>query len=247
MGADFLDVSPEEMARAMAELTAAPAVTILGIGNVILQDEGFGVRALELLRETYDFPPEVQLIDGGTLGAELLSFITGTERLLVLDSINGGEAAGTLFRFENEAVMAHFQDKLSVHEVGIQDVLATLEVTGRPIPSVVVLGAQPYAVGAGVALTPAMAALLPEMERRALEELARWGIVPVKKVQRTSLCHTRVAEAGAADAAWNGMTADAPAGSAEDAPPASAAGRQASSPLARQITAQEMIARGGEG
>ncbi|MFC2740499.1 MAG: hydrogenase maturation protease, partial [Selenomonas sp.] len=121
MRAAFLGVSPEEIERARKELEATPAVTVLGIGNVILQDEGFGVRAAELLREKYDFPPAVQIIDGGTLGAELLGVITGTEHLLVLDSVNGGKEAGTLFHFENEGISAHFQDKLSVHEVGIQD------------------------------------------------------------------------------------------------------------------------------
>ena len=69
MSEAFLGVSPEEIERARKELEATPAVTVLGIGNVILQDEGFGVRAAELLREKYDFPPAVQIIDGGTLGA----------------------------------------------------------------------------------------------------------------------------------------------------------------------------------
>lgn len=195
MSTAFLDVSPEEIERAKRELEAAPAVTVLGIGNVILQDEGFGVRAAEILREKYDFPPEVQIIDGGTLGAELLGVLTGTEHLLVLDSVNGGKEAGTLFRFANEEIAAHFQDKLSVHEVGIQDVLATLAVTGRAIPDVVVLGAQPYAVGAGVALTPRMEALLPEFEQRALAELRRWGIEVQEKRMPGAVALTRVAEA----------------------------------------------------
>lgn len=260
MSGNFLDVSPEELARAMQEMQTAPAVTILGIGNVILQDEGFGVRAAEILREKYDFPPEVQIIDGGTLGAELLTFITGTEHLLVLDSINGGAAAGTLFRFENEAVTAHFQDKLSVHEVGIQDVLATLSVTGRAIPDVVVLGAQPYAVGAGVALTPAMEALLPEIERRALAELSRWGIEPKARAAHEAPAFTRVAEAKneaahvASAAATNAK--EAKAMNAEAAQTAAAGESEAASlqersgeamRTARQITPQELLAKGGEG
>ena len=92
-------------------------VTILGVGNVILRDEGFGVRVAEYLDAHYDFPESVQVIDGGTLGIELTQYVTGTKKLLVIDSINGGQAPGTRFHFHNDDIMAHFQDKLSAHEV----------------------------------------------------------------------------------------------------------------------------------
>jgi Ni,Fe-hydrogenase maturation factor len=92
----------------------------------------------------------VQIVDGGTLGIELTQYVTGTNKLLVIDSINGGAEPGTVFRFHNDAIMEHFQDKLSAHEVGIQDVLALLTVTGHKIPDVIVIGAQPFDVEAGV-------------------------------------------------------------------------------------------------
>ena len=113
-------------------------VTILGVGNVILKDEGFGVRVAEYLDHNYTFPDSVQIVDGGTLGIELTQYVTGTNKLLVIDSINGGAEPGTVFRFHNDAIMEHFQDKLSAHEVGIQDVLALLTVTGHKIPDVIV-------------------------------------------------------------------------------------------------------------
>ena len=174
----------------------AAETTVLGVGNVILRDEGFGVRVAEYLAAHYDFPESVQIVDGGTLGIELTQFVTGTRRLLVIDSINGHAAPGTLFRFEDDAVMEHFQDKISAHEVGIQDVLALLAVTGKKIPEVVVIGAQPYDVEAGVELSEKMRALVPEMAQRALEELAAWGIVPAEK-RGVSVDYTAVAEAAA--------------------------------------------------
>ena len=126
-----------------------------------------------------------QIIDGGPIREAVLGATTGTEPLTVIDTVSACKEAGTLFQLENEEISAHFQDKLSVHEVGIQDVLATLSVTGRAIPDVVVLGAQPYAVGAGVALSPQMEALLPEIERRAIDVLSRWGVeVPPKDASR---------------------------------------------------------------
>ena len=81
--------------------------------------------------------------------------------------------------------MAHFQEKLSSHEIGIQDVLAWLTVTGRAIPNVVVLGMQPYELTAGLTLSPEMAAALPSFAHRAVEELVRFGVIPKERsVQR---------------------------------------------------------------
>ena len=160
------------------DLVPVTPVTVLGIGNIILRDEGFGVRAMEYLAAHWTFPAEVQLLDGGTLGPELLHFVTGTEKLLILDAVSGDAPPGTVYRFENDAVMAHFQEKMSSHEIGIQDVLAWLTVTEHPIPNVVVLGMQPYELTAGLMLSPEMAAALPDFCQRAIEELVRWGVIP---------------------------------------------------------------------
>lgn len=169
-------------------------VTILGIGNVILRDEGFGVRVAEYLDKHYEFPESVQIVDGGTLGIELTQYVTGTEKLLVIDSINGGAEPGTTFRFHNDDVMEHFQDKLSAHEVGIQDVLGLLTVTGHKIPDVVVIGAQPYDVEAGVELSDGMMKLLPQMVEQALQELKNWGIEPKKRDVVENIDYNTVAE-----------------------------------------------------
>ena len=169
-------------------------VTILGIGNVILRDDGFGVRVAEYLDKHYEFPESVQIVDGGTLGIELTQYVTGTEKLLVIDSINGGAEPGTTFRFHNDDVMEHFQDKLSAHEVGIQDVLGLLTVTGHKIPDVVVIGAQPYDVEAGVELSEGMMQLLPSMVEQALTELKNWGIDPKMRDNVAGMDYNKVAE-----------------------------------------------------
>ena len=169
-------------------------VTILGVGNVILRDEGFGVRVAEFLDAHYDFPENVQIVDGGTLGIELTQYVTGTNKLLVIDSINGGAEPGTLFRFHNDDVMNHFQEKISAHEVGIQDVLALLTVTGHKIPDVVVIGAQPYDLEAGVELSPGMQKLMPQVVGQALKELKAWGIEPQLKANAAAVDFGIVAE-----------------------------------------------------
>ena len=150
--------------------------TVLGIGNTILSDEGFGVRVVEYLQKNFRFPENVALIDGGTLGVELLHFVAGTKRLLIIDSIDGGKAAGSTFHLRGDEIKAHFAQKISAHEVGIQDVLTMLELSGKKIPCVELIGAQPFSLEAGVELTEQMAKLVPPFADKAVEILKSWGL-----------------------------------------------------------------------
>ena len=150
--------------------------TVLGIGNIILSDEGFGVHVVEYLKKNFTFPENVQLIDGGTLGVELTHFITGTQRLLIIDSIDGGTEGGKIFHLRGEEIKKHFAQKISAHEVGIQDVLTMLELSGKKIPHVELIGAQPFSLEAGTELTPQMSKLVPTFADKAIEILRSWGL-----------------------------------------------------------------------
>lgn len=156
-------------------------ITVLGIGNIILKDEGFGVHIIEQLQQEYSFPEHVDVLDGGTLGMELMNYIIGTDKLLVVDAINGNAEPGAFFRFVNAEVKAYFQEKVSMHELGIQDVLAALEVIEKPVKEVIVMGAQPFIVDAGVGLTEDMAALVEKTKNLVLEQLKDWQAVPELK------------------------------------------------------------------
>lgn len=158
-----------------------PRVTVLGVGNVLLSDEGFGVRVAEALDASYEFPDDVQVLDGGVLGMELLRFVTGTEKLLVLDALKEGDADGKCRRLAGDEVKAHFREKLSAHEIGVQDVLTFLEVTGKPIGEVVVIGAEPKSLEAGLSLSKEMEPRVSEAAEMAKEELLRWGIALQRK------------------------------------------------------------------
>lgn len=150
--------------------------TVLGIGNIILSDEGFGVRVVEYLEKNFTFPENVRLIDGGTLGVELMHFITGTERLLIIDSINGGAEPGKIFHLRDDELKNYFAQKISAHEVGIQDVLTMLELTGKKIPHIELIGAQPFSLEAGVELSEPMKKLLPLFADKAVAILKSWGL-----------------------------------------------------------------------
>ena len=150
--------------------------TVLGIGNIILSDEGFGVRVVEYLEKNFIFPENVNLIDGGTLGVELTHFVTGTQKLLIIDSIDGGADGGKIFHLRGDEIKNHFAQKISAHEVGIQDVLTMLELSGKKIPQVELIGAQPFSLEAGTKLTPQMEKLVPQFADKAVEILKSWGI-----------------------------------------------------------------------
>ena len=158
------------------DFLAPPRVTVLGVGNVLLTDEGFGVRVAEALDAAYDFPDDVQVLDGGVLGMELLRFVTGTEKLLILDALKEGGAGGKCRRLAGDEVKAHFREKLSAHEIGVQDVLTFLEVTGKPIGEIVVIGAEPKSLEAGLSLSTEMEPRVAEAAAMAAEELTRWGV-----------------------------------------------------------------------
>ena len=149
---------------------------VLGVGNIILSDEGFGVRVVEYLEKNFRFPENVSLIDGGTLGVELTHFLTGAQRLLIIDSIDGGEDGGKIFHLRGEEIKNHFAQKISAHEVGIQDVLTMLELSGKKIPHVELIGAQPFSLEAGVELTEPMKELVPLFADKAVEILQGWGL-----------------------------------------------------------------------
>ena len=153
-------------------------ITVLGVGNTILTDEGFGVRVVEHLKEHYRFDERVQLIDGGTLGIELTHFVTGTKKLLIVDAVDGGLGAGSIYRLTGAELKTHFRQKISAHEVGIEEVLTILELTGRAIDEVIVLGAEPYVLEAGVGLSDEMKKVLPAVVDEALKILDGWGVRP---------------------------------------------------------------------
>ena len=151
-------------------------IVVLGIGNILMQDEGFGVRVIEELTRRYTFPDTVQVLDGGTLGMELLRFIKGADRLLIIDAVNGGSEPGDFFQFANEEVKAYFKHKVSMHELGIQDVLAALEVLEEPVKDVVVLGVQPAVIDIGLELSEIVQPSVEIAISRTLSVLGSWGI-----------------------------------------------------------------------
>lgn len=158
---------------------------ILGIGNILWADEGFGVRAVEALHQQYEFPDNVCLMDGGTQGLYLLQYVQMARNVLILDAVDYGQPAGTLAVVYNEQVPNFMgAKKMSLHQTGFQEVLAAAKLTGKFPESVVLIGIQPETLeDFGGSLTDLVKAQIPVTLERALQELAKWGIVPTPRQQ----------------------------------------------------------------
>jgi hydrogenase maturation protease len=151
------------------------AILVLGLGNLLMGDDGFGPRVVELLEERHVWSETVRLVDGGTLGLDLLPQLEGVKRLLIIDALDLGSAPGTVFRLAGDEVPRAFANKLSVHQMGLQDLLAVAELQGHLPPQLVVWGAQAGTIELGLELTPAVAEAVEEVALRVAEELRGWG------------------------------------------------------------------------
>jgi hydrogenase maturation protease len=162
------------------EAAVAPMM-VLGVGNVLLEDEGLGVRALEVLQRRYIAPPGLEWLDGGTTGMGLLDLITGCEHLLVLDAVQTGAAPGTLVRMSDEDVPVYFGLRITPHQLGLSDVLATLELTEEQPRSVTVLGLVPHSMEMCLELSDPISARLECLVDAAVSELESLGYPLVKR------------------------------------------------------------------
>ncbi|NPA32877.1 MAG: HyaD/HybD family hydrogenase maturation endopeptidase [Aquificae bacterium] len=158
-------------------------ITVLGVGNILLSDEGLGVRAVEELSRLYELPPDVRALDGGTLGIDLMYHLRGTEKLIVVDAVLGGGEPGTIYVFKGNEVKKYFRKKVSAHELGIQEVLALMELTGQNPEEVVLIGMEPKSLELSTELSDEVARRIPLLVERIVSQLGKWG----KELRRKAL------------------------------------------------------------
>lgn len=156
-------------------------ILLLGLGNLLLRDEGLGIRALDRLQSRYDLPPEVACVDGGVLGLELLAYVEGLDYLLVLDAVKSGQPAGTLVRLEGEDIPQRLSLKLSMHQITLADILALSKLRGATPPRLVVWGMEPFVLESGFGLSVGVEAQLDALVEAAVDELQQWGATPIPR------------------------------------------------------------------
>lgn len=153
----------------------AMRAVVLGIGNIILTDEAAGVRAVETLEKAYKVPANVQTIDGGTSGMEMIEDLSNLDFLIVIDVVKTGAAPGTVVKIAGEDIPVFFRSKLSPHQIALPDVLASLELLDTMPKEIIVLGVEPISLELGMEMTATVAERVPQLAEMAANELIRRG------------------------------------------------------------------------
>jgi len=145
---------------------------VIGVGNLLLRDEGVGIHAVrELPKRT--LPPGVEVIDGGVAGIRLLDLFSGAQKLLLIDAAEMGLEPGAVARFTPEEVRFQSGDlKLSTHDVALPEVLAIARAVNQCPSEVIILGIQPKEISWGMELTPEVRGAVPKVVELVLEEIS---------------------------------------------------------------------------
>lgn len=148
---------------------------VMGLGNPLMADDGAGVAVLEHLRAHWDLPPEVELIDGGTWGMNLLPMVESTRHLILVDAIRSGAAPGTLTVLERHELPRYFALKLSPHQIDLREILALAELRGLLPEHLVAIGIEPERVEMEMRLSPRVSAGLAKLADLVVDRLESAG------------------------------------------------------------------------
>ena len=151
-------------------------IALLGVGNILLKDEGIGVKVVKELENQFSFPSNVVLIDGGTAGHHLVNIVSDFDRIIVVDAVQGGETPGTIYRFTLDQIPFEVNTHLSVHQVGVLEALNQVKLLGKE-QQVIFIGIEPEDISPwGMELTPVVEGKKLELKKLVLEELEKCGI-----------------------------------------------------------------------
>lgn len=150
-------------------------VLVLGLGNVLLGDDGLGAAALARLERGYYLPAGVRFEEGGTLGLSLLGLVAEARHLILVDAVRVDGPPGTLVRLDGESVPAAVRERLSPHQVGVADLLDAARLTDCCPSDITLLGLVPETIDLGIKLSPAVEAKLDELVQAIVTEVKSLG------------------------------------------------------------------------
>ena len=160
---------------------SSPHIMVLGIGNILFTDEGFGVRVVEALQERYVFPDNVSVVDGGVLGVNLMGVMASADFLIVVDAIRNKGRAGDLYRLEGDAIPERIRLKNSLHQIDFLEALTLCQALDK-VPETVILGVEPQDMETmAVELSALIQSKIDPIIARVLQELERLGATYRKK------------------------------------------------------------------
>ena len=160
----------------MAELKIA----ILGLGNILLQDEGIGVQIVNKLDQNYTFDPFIKLIDGGTSGLDLLHQFEENDMIIIIDAVDFQKEAGYVRCLADDEIIKFFTEKISLHQSGLKDLLGALKLLQKTPSQLYLIGIQPKSVETGLKLSDEIKNSIDIILKEIFAKLKEWN-VSVKK------------------------------------------------------------------
>jgi len=169
-----------------APLSKGTGVLVLGLGNVLLGDDGLGAAAVALIERDYRIPSGVRLADGGTLGLSLLDLLGDSENIILVDAVRTDAPPGTLVRLDGNDVMDAVRDRLSPHQIGVADLLNAARLIDRYPATVTLLGLVPDAIDLSVVRSSAVADRLAELVAAVAREVQCLGYEIVRDAETSA-------------------------------------------------------------
>jgi hydrogenase maturation protease len=161
------------------DLADDPPICVIGLGNLLERDDGFGPLAVQWLERHVDLPPEVELVDIGTAGLHLLTWVIGRRTVIFLDAMTAGGAPGEMRTFDRAEILGSARragPRISPHQPELREILTMAEVAGGAPEDVLLIGVEPDDMRDGLGLSPVMEAALEPVARRVVAELERRGV-----------------------------------------------------------------------
>jgi hydrogenase maturation protease len=170
------NLSPPEFGRAFYFKENKMEIGIIGVGNILLMDEGVGPKVVEILQKNYKFEPEIEIIDGGTLGLDLLPYIEKFKKILLIDIVDFHKEPGYIGILRGEEIPPYLKTKLSLHHVGVQDLLEIARLMGMMPEELVLVGIQPEVIDMGLDLSQTLKVKLNKLVEEVLKIINSWGV-----------------------------------------------------------------------
>jgi hydrogenase maturation protease len=157
------------------------SIAIIGLGNILLRDEGVGVRVIEALQQQYTFSPPVKIVDGGTLGFALINEIEDCKTIIVVDAVKAGNEPGTIYRFTREDITFSSPQAFSVHDIGFIEALDQWKMLGIN-PEIIFFGIEPEDMSSwGMELSDCLKDKVPKLIDLIVKELIKYAIIITDK------------------------------------------------------------------
>lgn len=154
-------------------------IAVFGIGNLLLSDDGVGVHVIHKLINDFEFPDSVELIDGGTKGLDLLPLFEYRDKVLIIDAANFKKEPGTIDTVEGDKIPAFLSTKLSVHQIGLPDLLFAAKLQNVMPEEICLIGIQPKSMDTATELSDVVSCQMDNLIDKVLQKLKDWGMEAV--------------------------------------------------------------------